>query len=526
MVRGTVFVLEMALKDWSSRKTACRAGCRDWDRAPSGPSRRWTLGRMAALLSVVMVVGLQGCLEKAKPQKRGWHRRQLTPADWTVIKKNLLKAPPAKMEFVDNAKLEDKAIYLGMDVRDPVVVGKPIRVVHYWKCLKPMPNWRLFSHLNGAGGKGRFLNVDHVAVGGRYYVHLWKPGDIIRDEQTITIPPDWPGKVVEVYVGIWKPGKGRLKVVSGPSDGHGRVLAGRLVIGARPKARLGAVAKAPRTYVVHKTENPPVLDGKDDDAAWKAAAWTSLFVNSLNGQPVSYPTKAKILWDDKNLYVLFSCQDPDVWSTIAKHDGSLWTQEVVELMIDPEGDGATYVELQVNPKGAVFDAYLPRYRQTQADWESGLKAAVTVQGTLNKRTDKDQGWTVEMSVPLAAAFGKQKPGKVGVGTRWRINMFRMEVPKGASRTAMAWVAPLKPDFHVLSRFGAILFADEQGRVPPVSKQAAGKDGAKNATARPVSPTRGTPRHGAAQDKKAARAVSRAKGRPGTKKAHGSRAGSR
>ena len=112
---------------------------------------------------------------------------QLTPADWAVIKKNLLRAPPAKMTFVDNAKLEDKAVYLGMDVKDPVVVGKPIRLVHYWKCLKPMPDWRLFSHLNSPGPKGRFINVDHVAVGGRYYVHLWKPGDIIRDEQLGTL---------------------------------------------------------------------------------------------------------------------------------------------------------------------------------------------------------------------------------------------------------------------------------------------------------------------------------------------------
>ncbi len=421
------------------------------------------VGAFAMAGLVASLTGSLGCLEKRKPKRRGWHRRQLTPADWAVIKKNLLKAPPAKMTFVDNAKLEDKAVYLGMDVKDPVVVGKPIRLVHYWKCLKPMPDWRLFSHLNSPGPKGRFLNVDHVAVGGRYYVHLWKPGDIIRDEQTVTIPPDWPGKVVEVYVGIWKPGKGRLKVVSGPHDKDNRVLAGKLVIGARPKSSARAAAEPPRTYVVRRVDKPPVIDGKPDDAIWKDVAWTSLFVNSLNGQPLSYPTKVKMVWDDKNLYVLFSCEDPDVWSTIGKHDGSLWTQEVVELMMDPEGDGATYVELQVNPKGASFDAYLPRYRQTQADWESGLKAAVTVQGTLNQRKDKDKGWTVEMAVPLRAAFGKGKPQPVSVGTKWRVNMFRMEVPRGGARVAMAWVAPLKPDFHVLSRFGAIVFGDEKGQ---------------------------------------------------------------
>jgi hypothetical protein len=49
------------------------------------------------------------------------------------------------------------------------------------------------------------------------------------------------------------------------------------------------------------------------------------------------------------------------------------------------------------------------------------------------------------------------------GTSWRINLFRLErlrAPTGAvtSTEASAWRAPLARDFHTLSRFGVVRFA--------------------------------------------------------------------
>ena len=43
------------------------------------------------------------------------------------------------------------------------------------------------------------------------------------------------------------------------------------------------------------------------------------------------------------------------------------------MFIDADGNGKTYVELQVTPKGTMFDSYLPAYRQNQNDWTSGMK---------------------------------------------------------------------------------------------------------------------------------------------------------
>lgn len=443
------------------------------------------LGLQAGLLWCAVALLTTGCVERTPKKKRGRRQRQLTPADRAIIKKNILKKAPEELTKPVDVELGEKAVYLGADIAGTVEPGKPFRVTHYWKVKEKLPGWRLFTHLNGPGGKVSFINVDHIAIGGRYPVTKWEPGQIIRDRQTVTLPANWPHPAVEIYTGIWKPGKGRLDVAKEKSDGDNRVLVGRLKVGKT--YRNGAVepdgsarkpaGEPPKRYVVRKITSEIEIDGKGDEAAWKEAASTGPFVETRAGRSSPVRTEAKLLYDDKNLYVLFLNADSDIWSTIKKKDAALWTQEVVEIMIDPDGDGATYVELQVSPNGTIFDAYLPRRRQAQTGWDSSMKAEVRVEGTLNERDDQDKGWTVEIALPLKSAFGRTQPaGDIPpeVGTVWRANMFRMDFPKGKPRRAVAWSPPLTGDFHTLDRFGALVFGDLEGKV---EKRAPEQEGA-------------------------------------------------
>jgi hypothetical protein len=190
-----------------------------------------------------------------------------------------------------------------------------------------------------------------------------------------------------------------------------------------------------------------------------------------------------VLWDDKNLYVAFEMEDHDVWSTLNKADDKLWTQEAVELFIDADGDGKTYVELQTNPRGVVFDSYLPAYRQNQNDWQSNVKVGVKVDGTIDNRNDQDKGWVAELAIPLEAAKGKEPTMKnvpPKVGTEWRVNFFRLDLPQGRPQTSSAWSPPLVGDFHALDKFGVLVFGDDKGAVPAgePAKEDAKKDAAK------------------------------------------------
>ncbi len=420
-----------------------------------------------------------------------------TEDDMKTVKAHLLTAAPTP-KFASIADMEGKVTYLGMDAEPATATpGKELKLTHYWKLVaSPGEGWRVFTHIEGPNHQG-FINSDHGPVGGKYPVGQWKPGQIIRDEHSITLPATWTHASVMVYTGLWR-GPTRLAIKTGPNDGQNRVLAATIPV------TVAAKPEAPRKrYVARRVDKPIKVDGKLDETAWKDAPSTGPFVNTLNGGPVEQSTQAKMLWDDKFLYVAFENTDVDVWSNLGKRDDKLWTQEAVELMIDADKNGKTYVEFQVAPNGAVFDTYLPQYRKYEDtidpkkqpySWNSKINAKVAVDGTLNKHQDQDKGWTVELALPLIDVKGmdpKTESSRLppGLGDTWRINMFRMDMPQGKPQQASGWSPPLVGDFHAIDKFGDLAFGDDKGNLvappaPPSSTSpgAGGKSGTEDKVA--------------------------------------------
>lgn len=427
-------------------------------------------GRKRAILAYALPAALAAtCLGACFEQSS-----EVMPSDEDVNTARstvVLQAAPTP-RFPSGAVLEGekgaKVIYLGADVDTEVVTaGKPFNVTHYFKVEQPPPaGWRLFVHLDSVTDKRHHLNADHIPAGGKYPIAVWRPGDIIRDQHRVSVPPTWPADKLTLHVGIWK-GNARFKVTSGRQDGQNRAVVASLPI-------VGESAKPPpppKRLVVRRLKpgQTITLDGKLDEPAWGEAQSTGPFVGTMDGAAASQGASAKALWDAENLYVAFDFQDSDVWGSFEKHDDKLWTQEAAELFIDADGDQRTYVELQVSPRNVTFDSWLPAYRQNDNAWDAPMKTAVQVNGTLDKRGDTDTGWTVEMVIPLSAVKGRQDamsnvPPKPG--TEWRVNLFRMDAPSGKPQQASAWAPPLVPDFHALDKFGVFVFGDENGSVPP------------------------------------------------------------
>jgi hypothetical protein len=426
-------------------------------------ARRRTF-RVAVAVVLPLSISAAACVEQDAEKP--------TVDDMAAVKQNILTAAPTP-RYPVNADLDGKVVYLGLDV-DPVPVdaARDLTLTHYWKVVAaPGEGWKAFTHVQGPNHTS-YMNVDHTPVKGKYPVSAWKAGEIIRDVHTVHLPAGWAFPTVEIYVGLWH-GASRMPVTSGPHDNEGRVLAASIPVAgpAKPEPR--------RRYVARMVTKPIKLDGKLDDAAWTAAPSTGPFVNTLTGAAVAQKTEAKLLWDKKFLYVAFDNTDTDVWAKLTKRDDKLWTEEADELMIDADGNGKTYVELQVAPNGNVFDTYLPERRKYEDtldpklkpfSWNSKMTAKVRVDGTLNKREDQDKGWTVELAIPLEDVKGMDTKSAVKLppspGDVWRINMFRMDVPQGKPQQASGWSPPLVGDFHALDKFGELVFGDASGAVPP------------------------------------------------------------
>ncbi len=414
--------------------------------------------RLRYLWAAVLVTLVCACVEQ-EPFRP-------TEDDKRKIRENILaKAPP--MKFKVNADLEGKVIYLGLDVdRDVIKPGEQFKLTHYWQVKKKLTGWRLYVHLNSEG-KRDYINADHRPVGGKYPVTLWKPGEIVRDIHQVTLPGNWKSDKVTIYTGLWKPKNLRMKI-KGAQDDESRIIAATMpVVGGKP-----APAVTLKRLTALRTTKPIIADGKLDEEAWAKAASTGPFVETVKGGKSPVATEAKILWDDKYLYIGVSATDEDVWSKYTKRDDKLWLQEVIEVFIDANNDGKDYVELQANPNKAIFDSYFKAYRQGNDKWNSKMLVGVQVDGKVNDNKDKDKGWTVELAIPWVDTVGEGKtkltfPPKVG--TKMRINIYRLDNPRGKPQIFSGWSAPMKGDLHAPDRFGEVYFADDAGKLPEAPK---------------------------------------------------------
>lgn len=219
----------------------------------------------------------------------------------------------------------------------------------------------------------------------------------------------------------------------------------------------------PKGYVCYRTDSPPKIDGRLDDAAWQTAAWTDTFVD-IEGDRKPAPrfrTRAKMLWDTEYFYFAVEMEEPHVSGTLTRHDSVIFHDNDFELFIDPDGDLHGYYELEINALNTGWDLFLPRpYKDGgRADdgWEiSGLITAVNVDGTLNDPSDVDRGWSVEIAVPWKAlrefAVRACPPGD---GDQWRINFSRVEWKHEIQSGKYQKIATTREDNWVWSPQGII-----------------------------------------------------------------------
>jgi hypothetical protein len=219
----------------------------------------------------------------------------------------------------------------------------------------------------------------------------------------------------------------------------------------------------PRAYTAQRATSKIEIDGALDDLAWTDAAWTEDFIDIEGTRKPAPPlrTRAKLAWDDANLYVAAEMADPRVWATMTQRDEPLYREQAFELFLDPDGDARNYLELEVNPLNTVYDLVMDKpYRDKGTADASvnlpGLRTAV--------RVDAGKGWAVEIAIPWAAlkCVGREgaapKPAE-----RWRVNLARMrkdapDVKDPLPRGLWVWSSQGEVNMHLPERWGSITFA--------------------------------------------------------------------
>jgi len=230
-----------------------------------------------------------------------------------------------------------------------------------------------------------------------------------------------------------------------------------------------ARADGVNTYVVKRAVDAIAVDGVLDEADWEHAEPTQAFVIYTDGSVPRYRTVARMLWDDRCLYVAMSMTDEEISATFENHDDALYKEDVAEIFIDPDGDGLNYIEIEVSPRGTVLDLVMDREyaKGGKGDWDwnlDGFEAGIHVEGTLNDTSDSDAYWVMECAIPFTGiAFSAPGTGfPPEPGDEWRLNLYRYEYNKNQSLVELtAWNMTGKGrGFHAPDMFGRLVFSGE------------------------------------------------------------------
>src|SRR5579872_511087 len=274
--------------------------------------------------------------------------------------------------------------------------------------------------------------------------------------------------------------------------------AGDAPASAPVKSKFPCNPEAATQYTAYRVNRPITIDGKLDEECWKNVPHSKRFVDILTGEPTQYDTRVAVLWDDKNLYVGYWLEEPDVQATFENHNDPIYYNNDAEMFIAGRD---CYYEFEINAKNTIYEVFFiwqeaydkapygedpmlqrshmggfngvgytthprgPRYMS--GGWRfPGIKTAVHIDGTLNNSTDKDKGWTVELQLPwegmkwLAKADNRALPPKEGDVWRIDFSRFNQHRAPAPAKDSTGWV--LSPhgawDSHIPECFPYVHFS--------------------------------------------------------------------
>lgn len=192
---------------------------------------------------------------------------------------------------------------------------------------------------------------------------------------------------------------------------------------------------------------------------WHLAARIDL-VRVENGDLPLQSTSVCLGWTPELLLVRFDCLDTEPWATLAGRDEALWQEEVVELFLAAgETDPATYVELEVNPLGALFDGLIANPGLERAALSADLAFDWPEIRWKAEAIRQPRGWWAAIALPWYGLPGAVVPAHEGA--RLRANLYRIDRPRDAPPEHSAW-SPTRivpADFHRPRHFGTLILAE-------------------------------------------------------------------
>lgn len=241
----------------------------------------------------------------------------------------------------------------------------------------------------------------------------------------------------------------------------------------------GLPAEDPTVCCVRAAQ-PPVIDGRLDDACWKGAPQIPALRRLAGVLPVHEQSTVSLAWDTKGLYIAFHCKEsqPERINTDSSKD--VWAVDSVEMFIDADRDRQQYQHFVMDASGRQFHESGTGEgssfdRTTKLDW----KAATS-------RTD--DGWAAEVFIP-AGSIGMRPEQGAALRANFMRNENRLSEHSAWSLTPEGYHQPLCFANVVLGEPGSLSATLQTGGGVVPGRTPVGisvrNNGAEDETVRPV-----------------------------------------
>src|ERR1017187_6453138 len=109
-------------------------------------------------------------------------------------------------------------------------------------------------------------------------------------------------------------------------------------------------------YEVRRAPSHIQVDGKLDEQAWKAADPIVLIFPWESQTGAKQKTTVRVLWDDQNLYIGYTCEDADITDQFTERDDPTYRDDAVEAFINPRPSQTdVYLGLEMNARAVLYD---------------------------------------------------------------------------------------------------------------------------------------------------------------------------
>lgn len=218
-----------------------------------------------------------------------------------------------------------------------------------------------------------------------------------------------------------------------------------------------STASYSKTIPVYKANEKQLIDGDLSD--WKTA-FSGPFVIHNSGQKATQQTFASLSWNAENLYIAYRSEDSKIVGSNQKKDSQIFnTDDLVEIFLDPDGDGQNYIEIGVNAFSANYDMVVKCISPVCGGWNTSMSFNIPGMEAVSKITP--EGFCTEIKIPFSGLTGIQNGNFSipNVGTKWRGNTFRIDYGNTTEYLALQPYKSAKFGFHQPGEFAVLEFLE-------------------------------------------------------------------